>query len=240
MGTSEWLVFENTGAGFADEPLHWPLPTPIAADWLDDLAEDTYVGCAEDYYAVSTLDLTGDGLPDLVQTDACDVAGVGTTSWRVFENTGTGFAATPIEWALPDALERDWLDDLYEDTYVGCDEDYYAVSTLDLTGDGRPDLVMTDDCDTAGIGTNAWLVFENQGDGFASTPLEWALPRGPERDWLDDLAEDTYVGCAEDYYAASTLDLTGDGVPDLVMTDDCDTAGVGTTSWKVFPGRCED
>ena len=39
---------------------------------------------------------------DLVQTDDCDDAGVGTARWRVYEGTGAGFAAAATDWPLPD------------------------------------------------------------------------------------------------------------------------------------------
>ena len=36
----------------------------------------------------------------------------------------------------------------------------------------------------------------------------------------------------------TTVDLTGDGQLNLVVTDDCHTAGGGADRWLLFPGIC--
>lgn len=36
-----------------------------------------------------------------------------------------------------------------------------------------------------------------------------------------------------------TLDATGDGVIDLVLTEDCTGEGVGTGQWRIYPGLCQ-
>ena len=42
------------------------------------------------------------------------------------------------------------------------------------------------------------------------------------------------------YWFYSTFDLTGDQIPDLVMThNECGDAEIGESYWKVFPGVCE-
>jgi hypothetical protein len=76
--------------------------------------------------------------------------------------------------------------------------------------------------------------------GFANTPASWPLPDlGLPTDWLNDLSEDTATGCFSGTVTFSTVDLTGDGVPDLVQTDSCADADVGTSEWRVFPAACE-
>jgi hypothetical protein len=52
----------------------------------------------EPFFALTDID--GDKLPDLVITGDDDAV-VGTTLWKVHRNTGTGFAAQPIDWADP-------------------------------------------------------------------------------------------------------------------------------------------
>ena len=131
---------------------------------LDDMAHDSNFGCAnaDEDLTFALTDLTGDGRADLVVTDACDLAGVGTSEWRVFAGEASGFAAKSAPWPLPDVgAAEEVLDDMAHDSNFGCpnaDEDLTFALT-DLSGDGRPDLVLTDACDVAGIGTVEWRVY---------------------------------------------------------------------------------
>ncbi|EDM78448.1 Na-Ca exchanger/integrin-beta4 [Plesiocystis pacifica SIR-1] len=231
VGTDTWHVYANTGSGFAAQPTSWSLPTPIPGDDLHTLLAD-YWGCGEGQYRYQLLDLTGDGAPDFVVTDNCDAAGVGTDSWQVYANTGSGFAAQPTSWSLPTPIPGDDLHTLLAD-YWGCGEGQYRYQILDLTGDGAPDFVVTDNCDTAGVGTDTWHVYANTGSGFAAQPTSWSLPTPIPGDDLHTLLAD-YWGCGEGQYRYQVLDLTGDGAPDFVVTDNCDTAGVGTDTWHVY------
>ena len=51
----------------------------------------------------------------------------------------------------------------------------YAWSTLDLTGDGISDLVLTLDDPDATIGNDHWAVYEGTASGFALAPTTWIL-----------------------------------------------------------------
>jgi len=221
----------------------WSLPKlGTSEEVLDDMVHDSSVGCngLDETVTFSRLDLTGDGRLDLVVTDLCDAAGVGTSEWRVYAATDTGFAAKPISWSLPNlGTSEEVLDDLFHDSDVGCNglPQTVTFSLMDLTGDGLVDLVVTDLCDAAGVGTTEWRVYAATATGFAAKPMSWSLPNlGTSEEVLDDLFHDSDVGCngLPQTVTFSLQDLTNDGRADLVVTDLCDAAGVGTTEWRVY------
>jgi hypothetical protein len=112
-------------------------------------------------------------------------------------------------------------------------------STVDFTGDGKPDLVLTHSCTDPSVGTTHWLVYPNVGSGFASTPTSFALPS--ESAPLFELSGyDNGDGACTLSNAQwwSTVDFTGDGKPDLVLTHSCTDPSVGVKEWQVFPSMC--
>ncbi|AKU91131.1 glycine-rich protein [Vulgatibacter incomptus] len=179
-----WLLYKNTGSGFAATPTEWSLPP-------DSPHPDGFFTLA--YYDWTTMDLDGDGKPDLVvNTGASET----NRRWLDYKNTGTGFAATATEWSLP-------ADSPHPDGFFTFS--YYDWTTMDLDGDGKPDLVVN-----AGASeTNRrWLLYKNTGSGFAATATEWSLP-----------ADSPFPGgfFTFSYYDWTTMDLDGDGKPDLVV-----------------------
>ena len=69
----------------------------------------------------------------------------------------------------------------------------------------------------------------------------WTLPgatAGFGFDALDDLAKDTGGLCVASELSYGAVDLDGDRILDLVVTDGCDPVGAGTTHWRVFRGAC--
>jgi cysteine-rich repeat protein len=244
VGTTEWRVYPATNTGYAAKAMSWSLPDlGTSEEVLDDLFHDSSVGCGalDESLTFSLLDLTGDGAADLVITDLCDAGGVGTTEWRVYPATGTGFAAKPSAWSLPDLGTSDRgarrpvprLDRRLR-------RPRRVAGVLVARPDerrGPPDLVVTDLCDTAGVGTTQWRVYAATGTGFAAKPSAWSLPDlGTSGEVLDHMTHNSSEGCAglEQTVSFSRLDLTRDGRPDLVVTNLCDAAGVGTTEWRVY------
>lgn len=234
VGTDHWLVFLNVGAGFAASPIAWSLPSGFATEQLDDVRKDTAGPCAVGELSYGLLDLDGDRRPELVVTDRCDQAGVGTQRWEVFANEGDGFASAPLTWTLPSGFGADALDDLVKDTGGVCVEGELAYRTMDMNGDERPDLVVTDRCDHAGVGTDRWEVHLNTGGGFGNAPIAWTLPAGFATDQLDQASKDGSGTCFVGELSYATIDLDGDLRPELVVTDRCDHEGVGTDRWEVF------
>ncbi|MGC4114806.1 MAG: VCBS repeat-containing protein [Myxococcales bacterium] len=135
-GQQYWKVYKNNGSGFDAVPLTWAIPTAGEYDWK------TY----DSYSRHSVLDMDGDGRPDFV--DSADQSGGSTVVWgngglqfwKVYKNTGTGFAAVPLQWMIPTAGEYDWK----------VDDSYSRHAVLDLNGDHRADFVDSEDETTAG------------------------------------------------------------------------------------------
>jgi hypothetical protein len=227
-------------SGYCGPAQTWSLPTGVASwdDWMDQTEEEGAFSCATNYFRARVLDLDGDAKPDLVVTDSCDTQGVGHTHWKVYKNTGSGFAGTPTTWSLPTGVASwdDWMDQTQEEGTFGCATNYFRAQVLDIDGDAKPDLLVTDSCDTQGVGHTHWKVYKNTGSGFAGTPTPFALPTGVASwdDWMDQTQEEGPFSCATNYFRAQVLDTDGDAKPDLLVTDSCDTQGAGHTHWKVY------
>jgi hypothetical protein len=264
IGRDHWLVFEGGAAGFAATGAAYALPPARYDDAYGNPPFDTLgaydeMGCGgrltQEYVSYATMDLTGDGVLDLVRfRDDCDDPAAGTDHWNVFAGGATGFASTPIAWSLPVGHPNtygnapyDTAGD-YEEAECGgrFTQEYVSYATMDLTGDGVPDLVrFRDDCDDPATGTDHWRVFVGGASGFASTSTDWALPAGhpntygnPPYDTVGDYEEADCGGrLTQEYVSYATMDLTGDGVLDLVrFRDDCDDPATGTDHWRVFVG----
>lgn len=234
VGTEHWEVFLSDGTGFAGTAIDWALPGGFATDQLDDAATDESGLCTEGELSTVLLDMDGDLLPDLVVADRCDLAGVGTDHWEVYLNGGTRFAATPTLWDLPGGFAADQLDDIADDDSGLCTHSELSFVARDMDGDLRPDLVVTDRCDHAGVGTDHWEVFLSDGTGFEARPQLWTLPADRSSDAFDDASNDDSAGCFYGEHSFTLLDVDGDLLPDMVVTDDCDLAHTGTTHWSLF------
>ncbi|HEY8091791.1 MAG TPA: VCBS repeat-containing protein, partial [Polyangiaceae bacterium] len=112
-------------------------------------------------------------------------------------------------------------------------------ASIDVTGDGKPDLVLTASCSDTTVGTTHWQVYSNTGSGFAASPASFALPKVDQSLYL---VSGSNGGCAAGGASVSqewaSLDLLGDGKLDLVLTASCTDASIGTTAWSVYPGVC--
>jgi hypothetical protein len=106
-----------------------------------------------------------------------------------------------------------------------------------MNGDGIADLVVTYGCgvDTTD-GSDHWNVHLGSATGFATTPTAWALPSlyGTSK-FSNGVSWDN--GCSPLSY--DTLDMTGDGIADLVVTYGCGVdATDGSDHWNVYVGTC--
>ncbi|MFO0550753.1 MAG: hypothetical protein U0271_20330 [Polyangiaceae bacterium] len=226
-----WHVYFNTGAGFEGAATDWNLPDAGLDYGFYRTSQDVTGGGRW-----VTMDLSGDGKPELVMTADQDDAIYGSAAdqvWHVYGNTGHGFEETATDWKLPDA---------------GLDYGFYRVfqdatsggrwSVMDMTSDGRPDLVMTADQNDALFGSGAdqvWRVYVSDGAGFGEVATDWGLPDAGLDYGFYRVSNDSVGGGRWE-----TMDLDGDRRPDLVLTVDQADAIFGSPAsqvWHVFVGE---
>lgn len=227
-GNPHWRIHESTGSGFDETHREWALPesrsesNPDYTEWVDDA-----------YYWHTTLDVTGDGLADLVLPRSIywpfHIYGDDPDwHWRVHENTGSGFSPTYVEWSLPDPLFA--FPSSSADVVYPTSSEWRTFSI----GGGDPVLVVTRDPETDEAfvedGEAIWAIFDATGRGYEDIHSSWSLP--------DDVF-DTFAngggGAGEGWF---TRDMDGDGCSDLVLT-----AGLGlgqpadgAGQWWVYRG----
>jgi hypothetical protein len=229
QGVAHWKVYLGTATGFETSPIAWRVPASGTTSGF--IAANQRNG----YWQWSTIDITRDGKPDLVQTsdpvtgkvwDATSAA-----HWKVFENTGTGFATSPTLWSVPSS---------------GTSMGFRALSfasgveqwvTVDLDQDGKLDLVQTNDTATNYVwdaaGAPYWKLFRGTATGFDASPKTWRVPKS-------GLSDGFYTARADfGYRRWLLLDLDGDDDLDLVQTGDTAFSrrvwdATGNPYWKMF------
>jgi hypothetical protein len=241
VGNARWLVHKNEGNGFGPAQ---DFALPAAGGSADKVAFRTLSGDAflpkDAYHAWAVVDMDGDHKPDLVRTGISTDTTVGNARWLVHKNQGNGFGAGE-DFALPAAggdADKVAFRTLGGDAFLP-KEAYHAWSVVDISGDGKPDLVRTGISTDTTVGNARWLVHANEGNGFGSA-VEFALP--PVGGDADKVAFRTLSGDAflpnEAYHAWSTVDLDGDGALDLVHTGISTDTSVGNARWVVYGGVC--
>jgi hypothetical protein len=242
VGERFWRVHFNNGAGFDAAVSNWSLPgTSYGGDETFDTLEAEQVcqgGDAQPTYG--TRDITGDGLPDLIVTDECPNGDVGESRWKIFVNTGSGFAAAPTDFTLPGSayLGDESFDDFTAplDCNAGGSQEP-AYDLLDVDGDAFADLVLTATCEAGStVGEVGWRVYYNVGTGFSSTASVWDVPGSLYAGALTFDALEAPQDCAnanrQPTYGARDLD--GDGAPELVIVDECDVGGAGNVGERYW------
>jgi Insecticide toxin TcdB middle/N-terminal region len=107
--------------------------------WVNNAAIDAHLAQAD----VVLADANGDGLADIVKS----IGNGGSNIWKVFLNKGTGFATTSPDWIGAAA-------------HVDVDILTHNVAVADVTGDGLPDILKTDQNQGS---LNTWQVWRNNG-----------------------------------------------------------------------------
>jgi Secretion system C-terminal sorting domain/FG-GAP-like repeat len=233
--------FSLFSQGFSISAINWSLPpggTIFNSVYrsFDDFY-DGGTGNTNGSQTWNTIDMNGDGKPDLVvltemQNSIYNVFGIGANPyWKVYLNTGTEFSSVAINWSLPqggtifNSVNRSF-DNLY-DNGTGNTDGSQTWSTADMNGDGKPDLVVITEMqggfyNVFNLSTNpVWKVYLNSGNGFAASPINWTLPAGGNiynsvSRSFDALFE-TGNGNSNGSQAWYTTDINGDSKPDLVV-----------------------
>jgi hypothetical protein len=228
-GSPYWKVYLNTGSGFGPA-MNWMVPQ-------NGTYEGIYATDLSGYRNWTLVDLDSDGKVDLIQTsDPTKGQQVwdssGNPYWKVSRNTGTGFGAV-ANWMVPQSGQSSG----FYSTSASVQYQYWQL--IDITGDGKLDLVQTGDSTKPqqvwdATGTPYWKVFRNNGSGF-SQATNWLVPGSGIS---DGFFTPKYCSGSRCW---STLDLNGDQKPDLVQTVDSNASTQvwdvnGTPYWKVFLG----
>ena len=232
--TPNWLVFINTGTGFA-EPINWQLPT-VGGAVDGGFFAPSYVGTALDDDSWTLFDITGDGRPDLVSSSQLVNEPDGPRQrvfgypnelhWRVYRNSGVSFGAYTNFVLPPNGGAVDGGFATVTGTAAAIGDESWTM--FDLDGDGRIDLVSTNHAVASTNGTPftletfgtpaapAWRYYPNGGNGFGGGVF-WALPTTGGEVGAGFIAPDfTGIAAGDDSWA--TVDINGDGRPDLVLT----------------------
>ncbi len=249
VGLEQWLVYPGEGAGFGDA-MPWALPE--LAFPLEDYGEHPLEELARvwsctngESYRQQVFDVTGDGIVDLLLSDACDAGGVGEEQWLVYPGGASGFGEA-MPWTLPELnfpFEEYGEQPLEQLSRVwSCTNgESYRQQVFDVTGDGTPDLLVSDACDAGGVGQEQWLVYPGGASGFGEAS-SWELPElsFPFEEYGEQPLErlSRAWSCTNgESYRQQVFDVTGDGIIDVLVTDACDVDGVGDERWLVYPGR---
>ncbi len=266
IGRTHWRVFLGTALGFSDIPTSWSLPMPMHGYDADVAAPKPFesttthaddCGVPGQTYRYDVLDISGDGIVDLVLSDdSCVDDDIGRTYWRVFPGTALGFSDVPLVWNLPSPMAGYDADVAapkpFESVTTHSDDcgvpgQTYRYDVLDISGDGLVDIVVVlDTCVHADIARTYWRVFLGTASGFSDTPSTWTLPAAMAGYDADVATPQPFesafthtddCGVPGQTYRYDNFDISGDGEPDLVLTDDtCVDVDIGRTYWRVFAG----
>lgn len=139
---------------------------------------------------------------------------------------GQGFSPTATQWNIPAVT------DYYEFRLA-----YNDHTVIDMNGDGRPDLVDTENQATEQVsdvfvngGQKYWKVYLNIGGSFSTTATQWNIP-----------AVSDYYEFWLSYQDHMVMDMNGDNLPDFVDTENEATEqqsdvflNGGQKYWKVY------
>lgn len=233
-GTCPWTVYLGSPAGFATSPIAWSVPPAIGQCSIRRTVDN-----GPTYTIWTTMDLTGDGIPDLV--DARN------RPWTVYPGTanavggGWGFGA-PMTWAGTPSTGYPQLTLSHTIGNQGANNNWEGTAVrqdlVDVNGDGLSDLVIGAGGDDGGgqgapLDPALWTVYPNTGSGFG-TGYTFQAP-------FKNVSFTSGNGASHNGLVYGTFDVNGDGLPDGVLSQRLRGAQY-TGSWRVClnSGRAMD
>jgi hypothetical protein len=207
-----WAVYKGSRTGFAATSTSWYVPPGVPCSIR------RVVSASPTSMLWTTMDLTGDGLPDFIDARV--------TPWLVYPGTahsasgGWGFGAA-ITWdGMPSNARPQVIVD-HQIGNPGSDNNWIGTATrhdlLDMTGDGRPDLVVGEGGDDGGgssildpLAPATWTVYPNTGTGFGS-PYAFDAP-------FKNTSFTSANGTTYNGLVYGTFDVNGDGLADGVIS----------------------
>ena len=262
-----WKVFFNTGSAFNTSAYNWSVPAggymsgsrAFGFNTMNGLVANT----TEGNQTWSVMDINGDHRPDLVIASQNDlngdnvVFGGSTPYWKVYLGNGGGFVSNVINWSTPTGgkLTTSVAHNFNSFAYIPLStemEGSMAWSVMDVTGDGKPDLVATGaldlnkDLTVFGLSsTPYWKLYRNNGNGFDGM-VNFNVPSGGQIK-TTVFGFNTSNGNASSSTKANNptwtvTDINGDDQLDLVVTaerisngGDIEVFGNGSNPfWKVY------
>jgi hypothetical protein len=232
VGATHWRVHLGQGGAFQPTPTLWTLPPSADGIAYTSLDRTTCGATNGTGFAYALRDMNGDGAPDLLVYDDCGDDSVGSTHWNVYLAGSDGFATDRTAWTLPTPpanhpfalLDRTSCDTVND---VG-----YAYSLRDMTGDGKPDLLVYEDCSNPEVGVSHWAVFRGTETGFEANAARWSLP--PSAQAFTELERTSCSQTSASGFTVQLVDMNGDDRPDLLTALDCTDGTVGITHWDVY------
>jgi len=186
------FAYLNTATGWQDVSATWNPPLAFTDLYYGESSVQNF--STDD--GVRILDINGDGLPDIVQsqqiTSVIDKFGHTTTVWNknVWLNNGAGWTLNnSSNWKVPVAISSENFS-LGGVTPTILDT---GVEVVDLNGDGLPDFIQA-----VPGSMHAWI---NNGSGWTQNDT-WAPP--------------VYFSNGVFELGVRLVDLNGDGLPDLI------------------------
>ncbi len=186
-----WVLLMNTN-GTAKSSLE-------LADGMNGMSSDVNGGDRLGYSVVSGGDIDGDGVPDII---AGAYGNSGGMVWVLFMNTN-GTVKNSVK--LADGMNG-MSSDLMNGDELGCS----VASAGDIDGDGIPDIIAgaKGNDDGGSYAGAVWVILLNT-NGTAKSSVELASG-------MNGMSSDLNSGDQFGYSVASSGDIDGDGVPDIV------------------------
>jgi hypothetical protein len=146
----------------------------------------SYDSGAYEGYSVAVADVNGDGKPDLVVANGSTTLclGCGVSTFGILLGNGNGTFKPVATY------------DLFSDGGLPM-----SLAVADVNGDGKPDLVVTNDCHPTSCSTSSVSVLLGKGDGTFQAPA-------------------IYDSGGFGAMSVVVADVNGDGKPDLVVAND--------------------